>query len=124
MRAAAAPSEPSCTSMLEVAWSTVCAGVAKAVNMTHNRTIGKTGFMAGRWVVLPGAKTFRRFRSMERDLVLSGGVKIHVGGCRRLGMSGDADQRRVVAVAEAGFEAYDLEGPVQPEITWQAISYD
>ena len=39
-------------------------------------------------------------------------------------MSGEADERRVVAVAEAGFEAYDLEGPVQPEITWQAISYD
>ena len=37
---------------------------------------------------------------------------------------GDATGRRVVALAGAGFEPYDLDGPLQPEITWQAISFD
>jgi mannose-6-phosphate isomerase-like protein (cupin superfamily) len=38
--------------------------------------------------------------------------------------SGDATGRRVAALATAGFEPYDLDGPLQPEITWQPISFD
>jgi len=39
-------------------------------------------------------------------------------------MKSDADGRRVFAMAATGFEPYDLDGPLQPEITWQAISFD
>jgi quercetin dioxygenase-like cupin family protein len=39
-------------------------------------------------------------------------------------MGVETDERRVLAMATTGFEPYDLDGPLQPEITWQAISYD
>ena len=39
-------------------------------------------------------------------------------------MKNDADGRRVFALESSGFEPYDLDGPLQPEITWQAISFD
>ena len=39
-------------------------------------------------------------------------------------MSSDTDGRRVFALDATGFEPYDLDGPLQPEITWQAISFD
>ena len=39
-------------------------------------------------------------------------------------MSREGEERRVLAMAAAGYEPYDLDGPLQPEITWQAISYD
>ena len=39
-------------------------------------------------------------------------------------MKREGEERQVLAVAAAGYEPYDLEGPLQPEITWQAISYD
>ena len=38
--------------------------------------------------------------------------------------SGTANGRRVFALAAIGFEPYDLDGPLQPEITWQPISFD
>jgi len=31
--------------------------------------------------------------------------------------------RRVVSVAETPFQTYDLEGPVQPEMSWLPVSY-
>jgi len=37
---------------------------------------------------------------------------------------GEASGRKVHALATSGFEPYDLEGPLQPEITWQPISFD
>jgi anti-sigma factor ChrR (cupin superfamily) len=38
-------------------------------------------------------------------------------------MSGEAPGRRVLRTADA-FLAYDLEGPVQPEMSWLPVSYD
>jgi hypothetical protein len=38
--------------------------------------------------------------------------------------SGNASGRRVFALETIGYEPYDLDGPLQPEITWQAISFD
>ena len=38
-------------------------------------------------------------------------------------MSGDVPGRRVATAADA-FLPYDLEGPVQPEISWLPISYE
>jgi quercetin dioxygenase-like cupin family protein len=38
--------------------------------------------------------------------------------------SGNENGRRVFALAATGFEPYDLDGPLQPEITWQPISFD
>jgi anti-sigma factor ChrR (cupin superfamily) len=38
-------------------------------------------------------------------------------------MSGDIPGRRVATAADA-FLPYDLEGPVQPEMSWLPISYD
>lgn len=39
-------------------------------------------------------------------------------------MSDDSSVRRVVNVHTASFRAYDMEGPVQPDITWLPISWD
>jgi ChrR Cupin-like domain len=39
-------------------------------------------------------------------------------------MGGLEDERIVWALKGAGFEPYDLDGPLQPEITWQPISFD
>ena len=36
----------------------------------------------------------------------------------------DRPGRRVVSTGAARFEAYDLEGPVQPEMSWLPVSYD
>jgi anti-sigma factor ChrR (cupin superfamily) len=36
----------------------------------------------------------------------------------------DPPGRRVVRTAAAPFQAYDMEGPVQPELSWLPISYD
>lgn len=36
----------------------------------------------------------------------------------------DRPGRRVVASRAAPFQAYDLEGPVQPEMSWLPVSYD
>lgn len=38
--------------------------------------------------------------------------------------SSEDSQRRVVNVHTAAFQAYDMEGPVQPDITWLPISWD
>jgi anti-sigma factor ChrR (cupin superfamily) len=39
-------------------------------------------------------------------------------------VSEPAGSRRVVRTATTPFEAYDLEGPVQPELAWLPVSYD
>ena len=39
-------------------------------------------------------------------------------------MSDENPVRRIVAVEAAAFLAYDLEGPVQPDIAWLPVSYD
>ena len=39
-------------------------------------------------------------------------------------MSQETEERRVLPMTAIGFQPYDLEGPVQADITWQAISYD
>jgi anti-sigma factor ChrR (cupin superfamily) len=33
------------------------------------------------------------------------------------------EARRIVRTRQAAFEAYDLEGPVQPEMSWLPLSY-
>jgi anti-sigma factor ChrR (cupin superfamily) len=39
-------------------------------------------------------------------------------------VSEPAGQRRVVRTAATPFQAYDMEGPVQPELAWLPVSYD
>lgn len=39
-------------------------------------------------------------------------------------MDDDTGGRRVVRAGTGGFQAYDLEGPVQPEMSWLPVSYD
>jgi len=39
-------------------------------------------------------------------------------------MSQETEGRRVLPLSSTSFEPYDLDGPLQPEITWRAISYD
>jgi anti-sigma factor ChrR (cupin superfamily) len=39
-------------------------------------------------------------------------------------MSRESEERRVLPMAATGYQPYDLDGPLQPEITWQAISFD
>ena len=39
-------------------------------------------------------------------------------------MSQDATRRQVVNAHTAEFRAYDMEGPVQPDITWLPVSWD
>ncbi|MEE8202186.1 MAG: cupin domain-containing protein [Alphaproteobacteria bacterium] len=39
-------------------------------------------------------------------------------------MADSAATRRVIETATATFEAYDLEGPLQPELSWLPLSYD
>jgi anti-sigma factor ChrR (cupin superfamily) len=39
-------------------------------------------------------------------------------------MSQETEERRVLPMTMIGFQPYDLEGPVQADITWQPISYD
>jgi quercetin dioxygenase-like cupin family protein len=39
-------------------------------------------------------------------------------------VSGPAGARRVVRTAATPFQAYDMEGPVQPELGWLPVSYD
>jgi anti-sigma factor ChrR (cupin superfamily) len=39
-------------------------------------------------------------------------------------MSGDRQDRLVIPIQGVAFLPYDLEGPLQPEITWRPISYD
>ena len=39
-------------------------------------------------------------------------------------MSGLQGERLVLTLTDTGFEPYDLDGPLQPEITWQPISFD
>jgi hypothetical protein len=36
----------------------------------------------------------------------------------------ESEERRVLAMAPIGYQPYDLDGPLQPEITWQPISFD
>ena len=33
-------------------------------------------------------------------------------------------QRRIVATRETAFQPYDLDGPLQPEISWLPVSYE
>lgn len=39
-------------------------------------------------------------------------------------MNGMTGRRKVVQVGKSAFLAYDLEGPVQPDISWLPVSYD
>ena len=39
-------------------------------------------------------------------------------------MSTSASGRRVVRIAEAEFLPYDLDGPLQPEMSWLSVSFD
>ena len=39
-------------------------------------------------------------------------------------MYGLRGERLVLTLRDTGFEPYDLDGPLQPEITWQPISFD
>jgi anti-sigma factor ChrR (cupin superfamily) len=39
-------------------------------------------------------------------------------------MSGAAPERRVVRTRATPFREYDMEGPVQPELSWLPVSYD
>ncbi len=39
-------------------------------------------------------------------------------------MSSLSQTRRVVATAAEAFQAYDMEGPLQPEFSWLPLSYD
>ena len=36
----------------------------------------------------------------------------------------ESEERRVLAMAAIGYQPYDLDGPLQPDITWQPISFD
>jgi quercetin dioxygenase-like cupin family protein len=45
-------------------------------------------------------------------------------GGHAVAMSQDATRRQVVNAHTAAFRAYDMEGPVQPDITWLPVSWD